>query len=161
MSPKAPDVWAQRVIAAFNVHDTRKLAGFAAAVREIIEAEVRTLAAGEQQPVALVPVHPRLGPLWANTVSSAAPDNVPASYPLMNLYAAPLREQGEENTHLREAAMRLLNEVQINSQLSKPDQFILDIEMVARAALAGAGPNEGSAHPVDAASTTLPLGSGE
>lgn len=40
-------------------------------------------------PVAWVPVHPRTGPLWANTVASLDADR-PASYPVMPLYSAPV-----------------------------------------------------------------------
>lgn len=38
-------------------------------------------------PVAWVPVHPRTGPLWANTITSIDADR--PSYPLMPLYGSP------------------------------------------------------------------------
>jgi hypothetical protein len=40
-------------------------------------------------PVAYVPIHPRTGPLWANTVRSLDDDR-PKHYPVMALYAVPL-----------------------------------------------------------------------
>ena len=40
------------------------------------------------EPVAVVPIHPRQGPLWANTVQFGN-ENVPQHYPLMNLYTTP------------------------------------------------------------------------
>ena len=39
----------------------------------------------EAQPVAWVPVHPREGPLWANTTADPDRERLP-SYPLMALY---------------------------------------------------------------------------
>lgn len=43
------------------------------------------LKAGEQ-PVAYVPIHPRYGPLWANTVPTLESER-PSHYPVMALYA--------------------------------------------------------------------------
>lgn len=45
-------------------------------------------------PVAYVPVHPRMGPLWSNTTSDPNPERLPNSYPLMPLYAAAPSENG-------------------------------------------------------------------
>ncbi|MBA8886105.1 hypothetical protein FHW12_000296 [Dokdonella fugitiva] len=44
--------------------------------------------------VAYVPVHPRNGPLWANTTPEPNAERLP-SYPLMPLYARPQPAQGE------------------------------------------------------------------
>lgn len=49
---------------------------------------------GEQKLVAYVPIHPRQGPLWANTVTSLDQDR--PSYPVMKLYASPLAAQAVE-----------------------------------------------------------------
>lgn len=50
---------------------------------------------GEQQPVAYVPIHPRTGPLWANTIPTLESER-PAHYPLMALYAEPASRDGKE-----------------------------------------------------------------
>lgn len=39
-------------------------------------------------PIAWVPIHPRIGPLWANTITSMESDH-PRSYEMMPLYAGP------------------------------------------------------------------------
>lgn len=46
--------------------------------------------AAAQAPVAHVPVHPRLGPLWTDTLPVGADFTRAKSYPMMPLYAAPV-----------------------------------------------------------------------
>jgi hypothetical protein len=45
------------------------------------------------EPVAWVPVHPKSGPLWANTVASMDSDR-PQHYPLMPLYSSATKGEG-------------------------------------------------------------------
>jgi hypothetical protein len=41
-----------------------------------------------QEPVAYVPVHPEIGPLWANTTNDPNPERLPSTFPLRKLYLA-------------------------------------------------------------------------
>lgn len=54
---------------------------------EVIPLYLAAHPAPTDEPVAFVPVHPRTGPLWANTIPSL--DNDRPRYPVMNLYAHP------------------------------------------------------------------------
>jgi hypothetical protein len=45
-------------------------------------------AAQDAEVVAVVPVHPRNGPLWSMTTADPDPERLPHSYPLMKLYGA-------------------------------------------------------------------------
>jgi len=170
--PKAPDVWAQRVIAAFNVHDTRKLAGFAAAVREIVEAEVRTLAAAEQQEPtdSTEIVGKALGrafslgqTYWQQADSESYKQNKKAGetqekYEALRTetlatLAAPLRrEQGEETAVLPPLPNAYIVIDGESDEVYGPAVYYSEAQMhtYARAALAGVGPRGG---------TPLPLGS--
>jgi hypothetical protein len=69
-----------------------------------------------EQPVAYVPIHPRTGPLWANTVPTLESER-PSHYPVMALYAAPapkafagrsgLQGPGDEDQNSRPAPRTL------------------------------------------------------
>jgi hypothetical protein len=52
----------------------------------------------EAVPVAFVPVHPKNGPLWANTTAIPNSENVPQHYPLMPLYDHPQQRNAAEVT---------------------------------------------------------------
>lgn len=64
----------------------------------------------QAQPVAWVPLHPRLGPLWASTIGSLDSDH-PKNYALMPLYASvpvpPVASNGDVSCKARELEAEL------------------------------------------------------
>jgi len=60
--------------------------------RQLSETLRAALAERKPEPIAWVPVHPRIGPLWAMTTDAPDPERLP-SYPLMPLYAHPPRRE--------------------------------------------------------------------
>lgn len=61
--------------------------------RQLLEAcNVPGVVASKTQgakPVAYVPIHPRIGPLWAMTTDAPSSERLPSNYPLQALYTAP------------------------------------------------------------------------
>ena len=73
--------------------------------RQLSETLRAALAERKPEPIAWVPVHPRIGPLWAMTTDAPDPERLP-SYPLMPLYAHPPRREWVGLTEEQKIAKR-------------------------------------------------------